>query len=96
MDKYEKAALAHANHVRRSLGQPPVEALVPGRMDEAQHCSLAKTIKKGWRGWRYVEVGALTAVALRPDQEEKLFVPSQNVRRFVCRFDNAKYPELSV
>lgn len=45
LKKYRNAALQFTNRIREELGQPPLEALLPGSISEATSCVVTKSIE---------------------------------------------------
>ena len=101
MDKYEYAALRHANKIISKYGGTPAKSLSPGRPFTSTECPIASTIIEGLQD---VYSEAAASVCTAPDVTVIMrgcpwarYPTSKSTARFIDLFDSKggeKYPHL--
>ena len=103
MDKYEYAALRHANKIIRKYGGITAKSLSPGRPSTATECPISSTIIEGLQD-TYSDASSIVWTA--PDVTKVMlgypwgcFPNSKSTARFIDLFDSKgekEYPHLSL
>lgn len=99
MDRYERAALRHANKVIRAEGGTPRETLLPGNRRNACSCPISNTVRAGLGLGKGVGTGQETTniwLLNGSGELETVYPLSTTASKFVLNFDHGfdLYPHL--